>query len=160
MSSSRRQFLTHTALGIAGAVAAGRTAEAASPDAGVVSQPPPGSPPAFGTAPSVGPEVNAATLAEAEKLMQVQFTPAERSQAAGNWSQSMAPLYERRTGPRKLALEPTFAPASRWDPLLPGMKAGPARERFVRGKAAAVPLPGKDEDIAFAPVSVLSHWLE
>lgn len=160
MSSSRRQFLSHTALGLAGAVAAGRTAEAAPSDASTPSQPPPGSPPAFGTAPSVGPEVNATTLAEAEKLMQVSYSPAERAQAAGNWRQMMAPLYERRTGPRTLALEPSLAPASRWDPMLPGLKPGPSRDRFVRSKAAAVPLPDKDEDIAFAPVSTLSRWIQ
>src|SRR5688572_22761625 len=106
MSSSRRQFLSHTALGLVGAVAAGRPAEAASPDAGVSAAPPPGAPPTFGTGPTSGPEVNAGTLAEAEKLVRVQYTPAERAQAAGNWRESMAPLYERRTGPRKLALEP------------------------------------------------------
>jgi hypothetical protein len=55
----------------------------------------------------VGPEVSTATFAEAEKLVIAELTPAERVQAAGNWRSSMAPLYERRTGPRKLALEPT-----------------------------------------------------
>lgn len=158
MSSSRRQFLTHTALGIAGAVAV-RSAEAAPPDAGTPA-PTPGAPPAFGTGPTVGPEVNAATLAEAEKLVQVAYNPAERTQAAGNWRESMAPLYERRTGPRKVALEPTLAPASQWNPVLPGVKVGPARNRFVRAKAPAVPLPSQDEDIAFAPVSTLSRWIE
>ena len=29
------------------------------------------------------------------------YTPAERAQAAGNWRVSLAPLYERRTGPRQ-----------------------------------------------------------
>ena len=44
--------------------------------------PTPGAPPAFGTAPAVGPEVSAATFAEAEKLVQVQMTAPEREQAA------------------------------------------------------------------------------
>ncbi len=160
MASSRRQFLTHTALGVASVVTAGTTAEAAASDAGASAALPPGAPPAFGTGPSVGPGVSVATFAEAEKLMQVQLTPAERAQAASNWSKSMAPAYELRTGPRKVALEPTLAPASRWDPVLPGLKAGPARDRFVRSKGAAGPLPAKDEDIAFAPVTALSRWIE
>ncbi len=160
MPRSRRQFLTHTALGLAGAVAAGRTAEAAAPDAGTPGQPPPGAPPAFATSQAVGPEVTAATLAEAEKLARVQYTPAERAQAAASWRVSMAPLAERRTGPRKAALEPELAPASRWDPVLPGMKIGPARNRFVRSKAAPGPLPSRDEDIAFAPVTALARWIE
>ena len=165
MSRSRREFLTEAALGLAGAATvAGRPAEAAPPDAGVATPPvgdsPPGSPPAFGTAPSAGPEVGATTFAEAEKLLRVRYAPAERTLAASTWSQMMAPLLERRTGPRQVALEPTLAPASRWEPLLPGLKGGPARQRFVRSRAPAVPLPDKDEDIAFAPVSQLSRWIE
>ncbi|KFE71047.1 Glutamyl-tRNA(Gln) amidotransferase subunit A-like protein [Hyalangium minutum] len=108
----------------------------------------------------MGPGVSAATFAEAEKLVQVQLTPAERAQAASNWREMMAPLYEFRTGPRRAKLEPEVAPASRWDPLLPGLASGPARNRFVRSKASPGPLPGKDEDIAFAPVTALSRWLE
>jgi Asp-tRNA(Asn)/Glu-tRNA(Gln) amidotransferase A subunit family amidase len=72
----------------------------------------------------------------------------------------MAALYERRTGPRKVALETSLAPYSRWDPVLPGQKAGPARERFVRSPDESGPLPARDEDIAYAPVSKLSRWIE
>lgn len=157
MSRSRREFLTNSALGVA-SVAVAATAEAAPSDAGV--PPPPGAPPAFGTAPSVGPGVSAATFAEAEKLVQVQLTPAERAQAASNWREMMAPLHELRTGPRRVKLEPEVAPGSRWNPMLPGLTSGPARSRFARSKASPGPLPGKDEDIAFAPVSALSRWLE
>ncbi|ADO70743.1 amidase [Stigmatella aurantiaca] len=160
MSRSRRQFLTHTALGLAGAVSASRPAEAAAADAGSPSASPPGSPPTFGTSPSAGPEVSVATFAEAEKLAQVRYTPQERAQAVENWSAMMAPLLERRTGPRQVALEPTVAPASQWNPALPGLKTGPARNRFVRSKNTAGPLPSKDEDIAFAPVTALSRWIE
>lgn len=159
MSRSRREFLTSTALGVAG-VAAAVTAEAAPSDAGVPAAAPPGAPPAFGTAPSVGPGVSASTFAEAEKLVQVQLTASERAQVASNWREMMAPLYEFRTGPRSVKLEPEVAPASRWDPLLPGLTSGPPHNRFVRSKTSPGPLPGKDEDIAFAPVSALSRWLE
>jgi Asp-tRNA(Asn)/Glu-tRNA(Gln) amidotransferase A subunit family amidase len=107
----------------------------------------------------VGPEVTAVTFAEAEKLARVEMTPAQREQAAGSWRVSMAPLTERRSGPRKLAIEPTVAPASHWNPALPGLKVGPARDRFVPSRAAP-PMPGRDEDIAFAPVTVLSRWIE
>ena len=119
-----------------------------------------GAPPAFGTAPAVGPAVSAGSFAEAEKLVQVSLSPAARELAAGNWRKQMAPVYERRTGPRKLALEATVAPASRWDPVLPGQAAGPARERFVGSKVAAAQLPGDDRDIAFAPLTQLAHWVE
>src|SRR5262249_10430664 len=117
-------------------------------------------PPAFGTAPAVGPEVSPVTFAQAEKLVDVELTAAERSQAAGNWRSSMAPLYERRIGPRKVALESTVAPWSRWDSALPGQKTGPDRDEFIRTRLDPGPLPSKDEDIAFAPVTRLSRWIE
>jgi Asp-tRNA(Asn)/Glu-tRNA(Gln) amidotransferase A subunit family amidase len=121
---------------------------------------PPGAPPAFGAGPAVGPEVSAATFAEAEKLVQFEMTAAERAVAAGSWRRTMAAVYERRTGPRKVALDATSAPASRWDPVLPGQKVGPERERFVRSSIEPGPLPARDEDIAFAPVTELSRWIE
>ena len=121
---------------------------------------PPGAPPAFGAGPAVGPEVSTTTFAEAEKLVQFEMTAGERAVAAGSWRKTMAAVYERRTGPRKVALETTMAPASRWDPVLPGQKAGPERERFVRSSVDPGALPARDEDIAFAPVTQLSRWVE
>ena len=105
--------------------------------------------------------MTAATLAEAEKLVRVEMTAAERAQAAGNWSRAMAGVMERRTGPRKVAIEDSVAPASRWDPMIPGVAAGPKQDRFVRSASpAAAALSKRDEDIAFAPVSSLSRWIE
>ncbi len=120
----------------------------------------PGAPPAFGTAPAVGPEVSAATFGEAEKLVQVQMSHTELAEAASNWRSAMAPLYEMRVGPHKVTLEPTLAPAAIWDPVLPGEKSGPAQNRFVRSKVDPGPLPANDEDIAFASVVQLSGWIE
>jgi hypothetical protein len=117
-------------------------------------------PPVFGTGPGAGPEVTPATFAEAEKLVQVDYTPAERAQAAGNWRLSMAPLSERRTGPRRVVLDAGLAPASRWDPVLPGVSPGPSRTRVVRSAAVPEPPPARDEDIAFAPIVRLSRWIE
>jgi len=154
MSNSRRKFLTTTSLGLLGAAVAGRSA------AQNVSNLPPGEPPAFGTGPAVGPEVSPATFAEAEKLMRVQMTDDERAMAAGSWRRTMASLYERRTGPRKLDLEPTLAPASRWNPVLPGLKLRPQQDRFIRSRVDASPLPSRDEDIAFASLTQLSQWIE
>ncbi|MEO6446333.1 MAG: amidase [Gemmatimonadaceae bacterium] len=72
----------------------------------------------------------------------------------------MAPLAERRVGPRKVPLPDTVAPASTWDPL---MGKGPlpwGRLRFMRSAADPAPLPGSDADIAFAPVTRLSRWIQ
>jgi hypothetical protein len=120
----------------------------------------PGAPVAFNTAPAAGPEVTATTFAEAEKLMQVTMTEAERAMAVGSWRRAMAPMLERRTGPRKVALEPELAPATVWDPMLPGLTLTTTRDRFVRSAADAGPLPATDDEIAFAPVSRLSRWIQ
>ncbi|MGE5204603.1 MAG: amidase [Chlamydiota bacterium] len=152
MSKSRRQFLTETSLFLLASAATGHAQQA--------EKTPPGMPSAFGEGPAIGPAVSPATFAEAEKLVQARMTEAHRALAARTWASTMAPLYERRTGPRKVALETALAPASVWDPVLPGLKAGPERDRFVRSQADPGPLPSKDEDIAFAPVTQLSHWIE
>jgi len=152
---SRREFLTSAPFALLGAAVASY-AQTQNP----AQQQTPGAPPAFGTAPAVGPEVTPATFAEAEKLVQVQMTPAQLAEAAGNWRMAMAPLYEMRVGPRKATLEPTLAPAAIWDPVLPGQKSGPGQNRFVRSKIDPGPLPSNDEDIAFASVPQLSGWIE
>jgi Asp-tRNA(Asn)/Glu-tRNA(Gln) amidotransferase A subunit family amidase len=155
MAKSRRQFLAETSLAVLGAAAAvGAQAGQNAADL------PPGAPPAFGAGPAVGPEVSATTFAEAEKLVQFQMTAAERAVAEASWRQTMAALYERRTGPRKVALEAMAAPASRWYPVLPGQQAGPQFDRFVRSTIDPGPLPARDEDIAYAPVTQLSRWIE
>ena len=70
MSSTRREFLvgTSTALAAVGAVSGAGTAAAVTDE----STPAPlaGTPPVFGTSPEAGPPVNAATLAQAQKLVQ------------------------------------------------------------------------------------------
>jgi Asp-tRNA(Asn)/Glu-tRNA(Gln) amidotransferase A subunit family amidase len=120
----------------------------------------PGAPTAFGTSPAFGPEVAPATFEVAEKLVEVTLTGRERAEAAANWRNSVAPVYERRTGPRKLAIESAIAPWSRWDPILPGTQAGPEKNRFVRSVGDDRPLPERDEDIAFATVTEQSRWIE
>ena len=154
---SRRQFLMKAPIGLLGVAAMPGLATEPKADA-----PPPGAPPTFGTAPAVGPEVTAFTFAEAEKLVQVTMTAAERAMAAASWRTSMAGMLERRTGPRKVLLEANIAPATQWNPLLSlgGAKAGPARNKFVRTQSAPGPLPARDEDIAFAPLTKLSRWVE
>ena len=80
MSNPRRQFLAQATFGLLGAAISSLDAEAQEP-----SKLPPGAPSAFGTGPAVGPEVSPTTFLEAEKLARVQFTPAERAQAANSW---------------------------------------------------------------------------
>jgi len=154
MSKSRRKFLTDASWGFLGVAAASACVAQATTDL------PPGAPPAFGTTPAVGPEVSPHTFAEAEKLVQVELTEDERAVAANSWRTTMAALYERRTGPRKAALDSQLAPYSRWDPVLPGQKRGPEQDQFIRSHEDPGPLPQNDEDIAFAPITKLSVWIE
>jgi Asp-tRNA(Asn)/Glu-tRNA(Gln) amidotransferase A subunit family amidase len=131
----------------------------AQPQTAPQDQPPPGAPPAFNTGPAVGPRVTAETFAEAEKLMQVSMTRPQRAMAAGSWRTSLASVYERRTGPKKVRIEDSIAPATQWNPLLPGEVPGALQHRFVRSAGAAEPVPVNDDDIAFAPLTQLSRWV-
>ena len=149
MPTSRRKFLTTTSLGALGTAIMGQS-QTQQP-----TQPQPGAPPAFGTAPPVGPEVSSTTFSEAEKLVQVKLSGADRNLAAASWRSNLASLYERRTGPHKVELEPALAPWSHSDPVLPGQTRGPERDQFIRSKVDAGPLPEKSEDIAFAPLTRL-----
>ena len=160
MPKSRRHFLTETSLGLMGAAVASSSTREGRELLEEPTQLPPGAPPAFGTGPAVGPDVSPTTFAEAEKLVQVQLTTADRALAAQSWRINLASLYERRTGPRIVALEPLLAPFSRYHSVLPGQPSGPQRDQFIRSKSDPGPLPASDADIAFAPVTQLSRWIE
>ncbi|HTQ96131.1 MAG TPA: amidase [Candidatus Acidoferrum sp.] len=123
-------------------------------------QQPAGAPPAFGTGPAVGPEVSSATFTEAEKLVQIKMTDAELTQAASSWRGNMASLYERRTGPRKISLESTLSPFSRYESVMPNQKVEVGTNEFIRSKNDPGPLPANDEDIAYSPVTKLSRWIQ
>jgi Asp-tRNA(Asn)/Glu-tRNA(Gln) amidotransferase A subunit family amidase len=117
-------------------------------------------PPAFGTAKPAGPVVSPGTFAEAEKLVQLEMKKGDIEQAAETWRVNMAPLYEMRVGPRKMQLPADVAPWSGWNPVLPGTRAGPDRNRLVRSNLDVGALPGNDADIAFSTVTQLSRWIE
>jgi Asp-tRNA(Asn)/Glu-tRNA(Gln) amidotransferase A subunit family amidase len=171
----RRQFLINAPLGLL-AVAEAVRAEALPQDgaapvpAAPASTPgvaTPGAPPTFGATAGFGPAVSPATFAEAEKLMQVTNTPAQRAMMAGSWRVSLSSTMERRTGPRKVALAPELAPATIWKPLdaagganVGAIASSKQNGRFVRSRSNPGPLPARDEDIAHAPVTRLARWVE
>jgi Asp-tRNA(Asn)/Glu-tRNA(Gln) amidotransferase A subunit family amidase len=157
MPKSRREFLVSSAVLLGAGASGSQGADKRPAHAGNQSS---SSPPAFGTATGVGPEVTAGTFAEAEKLMRVRMSAKDRAQAAGNWRDSMASLYERRTGPRKVDLEPGLAPYSRWNPVLSGRSPTPGANEFVGSGRDPGPLPAGDADIAFAPLWKLARWVQ
>lgn len=182
MARSRREFLAKGSMGLVGAVVATKVASAEQAAGGAQTdsaaapqtqsapemmggpQAVPGAPGAFGTAPATGPVVTVATFEQAEKLVQVEMTQKDMAEAAGNWRQSMAAVYERRVGPRKLPIPDAIAPATVWFPeaavLKPGEPMKEVANVFVRETQPQVPLPANDEAIAFAPVKQLSQWIE
>ncbi|MDE3105317.1 MAG: amidase [Acidobacteriota bacterium] len=152
--NTRREFLAEAAAGVLLATTGCKhTAPGAGSDSAA------GSPPAFASAPAVGPAVSESTFEQAEKLMQVSMTPAQRTMAAESWRVSMAGLMERRTGPRKVEITEADAPAMRWTPVSQD-QAPPGDGRFVRSPVPNTPLPQHDDDIAFAPLTQLSRWIE
>jgi Asp-tRNA(Asn)/Glu-tRNA(Gln) amidotransferase A subunit family amidase len=159
MAKTRREFLAETAVGLAAAAAsAAGVAPAEAQDPG--QQQPAGAPPAFGTGAGVGPQVSFNTFTEAEKLVQIELTKPQLEMAASSWRGNLASVYERRTGPHKVDLPASVVPYSSWNPVLPGRKAGPDRDQFVRSKTDPGPLPKNEDEIAFAPVTRLSRWVE
>jgi Asp-tRNA(Asn)/Glu-tRNA(Gln) amidotransferase A subunit family amidase len=157
MEKSRRKFLTVISAGLIG-VAAERNNYRQAPG----SQPKttPGAPPTTGTRPLVGPEISRTTLKEAEKLVQFNMADSEVEVAASTWRRGMAHLYERRTGPRKVELGDTLAPATKWNPMLPDVKRVEIRDRFISSTSDPGPLPKIEADIAYAPITKLSRWIE
>lgn len=171
MIRSRREFLTTTSLTLmAGAFVSAKGMEPRTPRPGAdgasaaplqdQTKLPPGAPTAFGAGPAVGPEVSVTTFAEAEKLVQFPLRDDERAMAAASWRRTLASVYERRVGPRKLALESTLAPATQWNPVLPGVRTFAIRDTFVRTKMPDAALPANDADIAFTSVPQLARWIE
>jgi len=161
--NTRRQFLLSAPLGVLVAATACRNE---TPTSNSQSTPTTaGAPPTWGTGAGAGPPVSPAAFAEAEKLMQVTMTDAERQQAADSWRALLAPYLERRTGPRKVAITDTEVPAMLWNPMIPGVTASNVMssssvDKFVRSKADGVALPSSEDAIAFAPVTQLSRWIE
>ncbi|HEX6770959.1 MAG TPA: amidase [Acidobacteriaceae bacterium] len=159
---SRRTFLKHGSLGLAAAAIGCHSTPETEKTAVTPATPAPatpGAPPNPATAPAAGPEVSGVTFAEAEKLVRVSLTDRERNEVASNWRQAMAPVYERRTGPRKVSLDVTLAPATQWNPAIPGTTPPPQHDRFVPAAVSVTPLPKEEADIGFATVTDLSHWI-
>ena len=158
--NTRRQFLLTAPMGMVAATTACRN-QAPSAPAPAAPASTPGAPPTFGAGPLTGPPVSAATFAEAEKLVQVTMRAADREMAAGSWRRSMAPLLERRAGPRKVALDAGRGARYACGPR-PCSTAtrGPRATCSCAAAPARRPLPASDADIAFAPVTQLSRWIE
>jgi Asp-tRNA(Asn)/Glu-tRNA(Gln) amidotransferase A subunit family amidase len=99
--------------------------------------------------------ITATTVAEAEKLVAMEFTPDERQMLAKSLPDQVRSFEARR----RYALAHNVAPAYAFDPRIPGVAYRRQTNR-IRTSASRTPnLPDNDVDIAFASVIELSHWI-
>lgn len=105
------------------------------------------------------------TLAEAEKLFGLEFSEAERRQVLGG------PVEEKEDGffatqieslkkRRATSIDNSVAPATTFDPRLPGVDYGTQANSVVPFPQDAARLPGDAESIAFASVRRQAEWLD
>ncbi|MDO9641077.1 MAG: amidase [Pseudotabrizicola sp.] len=99
-------------------------------------------------------DITLAQIAAAERLMGVTYTESERAQMLDNLQGQIGQALERRAVP----LANTVPMASRFDPRLPGF-ALPHGANALKLSPVTAALPDNDEDIAFAPVTHLAHWI-
>jgi Asp-tRNA(Asn)/Glu-tRNA(Gln) amidotransferase A subunit family amidase len=99
--------------------------------------------------------VTAATIAAAEKLHALSFTPAQRELLARTVPENIAAL----TALRAVSKPRDLMPALTFDPRLPGRTYGPAGESFRLAVHESVPIPRDDRAIALAAVREQADWL-
>lgn len=152
--ASRRGFIVAT--GLAAAAATLPKPVRGGPSTGHTPKPlqdPPDSPDPAGEDPNA---ITEQTLIEAQKLTGIEFTDDERAQMLNGMSRA-GQQYRQRM--ESLELPNELAPATVFDPTL---GAGPPQgsASFKRSATDAGPLPADDRDIAYAPVTSLSRWIE
>ncbi|UCD75365.1 MAG: amidase [Phycisphaerales bacterium] len=151
--TDRRAFLLSTGAVAASTVLARRVF-------GSQQEPPQAKPPTEEDAVEVAQEqaqaITSRTIAEAEKLAGVKFTSRERKQILKDLEEEVQRLLVRRS----LDLPNSLAPGQIFDPRLPDMIFDLEQRPLVPSDDETGSLPDSDEDIAFAPVTKLSHWIE
>lgn len=109
--------------------------------------------PAPETSPATG--ITRQTFTEAEKLTGVAYTDSERDMMIDTIGQQVQHAQQVRNLNIK---NDYYAPATIFDPRLPGTTMPPPLwNRKTHEKLP--PVPGNEEDIAFAPVTLLSEWI-
>ncbi|MAW78638.1 MAG: amidase [Parvularcula sp.] len=136
MISSRRKLLRLAALTGAGAIAGCARNEAAAAE----------EPPANGITPQ--------TVAEAEKLQGISFTPAERALMIEDVEGSLETLAALRA----MEMPNALAPALTFDPKLP-RKRIPSQKNTLSLSPVSSAAPESEDDLAFASVVELGAWL-
>lgn len=95
-------------------------------------------------------------IANAEKLAGVTYTDAERDQMVSAIEDQLSAIQQLRAFEKPN----TLAPAQTFDPRLPGIDYPTAASGTPAAPASSAPsLPASHDDIAFAPLAHLSHWM-
>ena len=101
------------------------------------------------------PGITLEVIEAAERLAGVTYTREERELMLDNLDGQIEGARARRA----LTLENHVPTASRFDPRLPGFRPPPPQAPIRPSATDPGPLPDSEEDIAFAPVTVLSRWI-
>jgi len=104
------------------------------------------------------------TLAEAEKLLGLQFSEAERRLMLGGQAvEAESGLFSERLANirswRGIDKPNGLAPATVFDPRLPGVEYPAQADSVSLFEEPLVEQPGSPEDVAFASLKQLRHWL-
>jgi Asp-tRNA(Asn)/Glu-tRNA(Gln) amidotransferase A subunit family amidase len=147
---TRRNFIAASAIAAAaGSAAAGQSADpaakASDPSQSEGGQPEPPTD-----------EISPADFERAQRLAGLQFTPEQLEMLAPRYGRTIAGYRTRREQP----LPNGLAPATVFDPRLSQAHPDANDGVFVRSSKQPGPLPSQDIDIAFAPVTALSRWIE
>jgi len=100
-------------------------------------------------------DISQKTPREIEELLELEYTEAEWNQLIGSWEDRLENLRAIRSFNHPNSL----APAQVFDPRLPGNRYTISDSLF-RLNAKPRPLPDNSEDIAFAHLSDLAHWVQ
>ncbi|MEO1706570.1 MAG: hypothetical protein AAFR69_02445 [Pseudomonadota bacterium] len=144
MQRTRRELLKGAAVSGLAASAAGLSACDNLPGA----QPAPSPDP-------LDPAITPQTLAEAEKLQGLQYTPSERQMMLEGLEQNLDSLARLRA----IKMPNELAPATVFDPRVPGRRYRSQKNRLTLLPEAMPALPDNEADIAFASVKSQGQWL-
>lgn len=96
------------------------------------------------------------TLIMAEKIASVKFTDSEHAQILETIIEPIESFDHRR----RVSLPNSLGPALSFNPLVKEIKPKEKKPVFVRSPGKHLNFPDQAEDIAFAPVTQLSRWIE